>query len=119
MKWLEVLRGHYNRICDIIVDKTGPNDPWETQISNLNRSGTKRLNRKALTTRVAVEVDKYIQLALCDGIGTTAVAPIPRKVDERMRFFLDLFAVWRAIVRSSGKDVYLKAKSRWQGKLLG
>lgn len=77
------------------------------------------MNRKAFATGVTIEVDKYIQLALCDGIGATAVAPIPRKVNKRMCFFLDLFAVWRSIVRSSGKDVNLKEKSRWQGKLLG
>ncbi len=93
VKWLEVLRGHNNRICDIVVDKIGPNDPRKAEVSDLHGSGAQRLDCKALAMRVAVEVYEYVQFALGDSISAAAVAPVTWQVDERVRFLLNLLAV--------------------------
>jgi hypothetical protein len=101
------LRWHYSRICDVVVDEIGPDDPGKAKVGDLYRSGTQRLNCKAFTTSVAVEVYEHIQLALGNGVGTAAVAPVAWQVDKGMSFFLDLLAVKGAVIGSSGEDVNL------------
>ena len=104
------MRWHYSRICDVVVDEIGPDDPGKAKVGDLYRSRTQRLNCKAFTTSVAVEVYENIQFALGDGVGAAAVAPVTWQVDECVCFLVDLLAVSRAIIRSSCKDVDLDAK---------
>ncbi len=107
MIWLQVLRGYYCRICDIVVDKIGTYNSRKAKICNLHRGRTHRLDCKAFTTSVTVEVYEHIQFALGNGISAAAVAPVTGQVDERMSFLLDLLAIKGAVVRSCGKNVNL------------
>jgi hypothetical protein len=110
VKGLEILRGHYDGICDIVVDESCPNDSRKPEVSDLYRGGTQGLNCKALAVCVAVEVYENIQFALGDGVGAAAVAPVTWQVDECVCLLVNLLAVSRAIIRSSCKDVDLDAK---------
>jgi hypothetical protein len=112
VKGLKILRGHYNRIRDIVVDEGCPNDSRKPEVCDLHRGGTQGLDCKTLAVCVSVEVYEDIQFALGDGVGAAAVAPVTWQVDECVCFLVDLLAVSRAIIRSSCKDVDLDAKHK-------